>query len=122
MKQQSSELLIPIYAYNKGNKVASTYQIQLEIPTVFENYLIREIEGDRLNGKLSTEANTFLVSIYSYDKPEYTCYVDKYVPIGKIRLRTNKGLDIKAKTLQLNYKIFGDWGEHQKGSLRIIIG
>jgi len=118
-QQQPSEQLIPIYAYNKGDKVASTYQIQLEMPNIFERYLVRELEGDRLGGKPSSNANTFVVSFYSYDKPEYICFVDKYVPIGRIRLRIDKRLDIKSKTLKLNYKIFGDWGEHQKGSLKI---
>lgn len=119
-QQQQQDLKIPIYAYNKGDKVANTYQIQLEIPNIFERYLIRESEGDRLDGKPSSVLNAFVVSFYSYGKAEYTCYVDKYVPIGKIRLKAGKVFDIKSKTLILNYKIFGDWGEYQKGSLKFI--
>lgn len=125
---EQKEFVIPIYAYNKGDKVASTYQIQLEIPSIFEKYLIRESEGDRLPGKPSGgattfgSADTFVVTFYSYNKPEYTCYIDKYIPIGKIRLRAREGFYIKSKTLELDYKIFGDWGEHQKGSLQIIFG
>ncbi len=113
------EHTIPIFAYNKGDKIASTYQIQLEIPSIFEKYLIRELEGDRLSGKPSGGADTFVVTFYSGDKPEYTCYVDNYTHLGTLRLRRRKELAIKSTRLRITYVVFGDWGESQKGSLEI---
>ena len=92
----------------------------MEIPTVFERYLICELGGDRLGGKPSGNANTFVVSFYSHNEPEYICYVDKYTAIGKLRLIQGKRADIKSKKLKIKYAIFGDWGEHQQGSLEII--
>ena len=103
--------------------MAITYQIQLVVPTIFERYLIREVEGDRLDGKPSViDTNMFVVSFYSYSKPEYTCYVDKYTPIGRLRLKRGKKTDIKSTKLKIKYAIFGDWGEHQHGALEIVCG
>jgi len=117
--QQITALDIPIYAYNKGNKVATMYQIELRIPSVFERYLVRAQEGDRLDGKVIDDSSVFTVSFYSYNKPEYACFIDKYVPIGKARLRVGNTVKSKSKNLKIAYKIFGDWGESQEGTLKL---
>ena len=116
---QVKELNIPIYAYNKGDRVATTYQIELKIPNIFEGYLVREREGDRLDGKPTDDHNAFIVSFYSYNKPEYICFVSKYVPIGKVRLKVDDAAGLKSRVIEILYKVFGDWGEPQEGSLKL---
>jgi hypothetical protein len=117
--QQIKRFDIPIYAYNQGNKVATIYQIEFRIPNVFERYLVREQEGDRLDGKATDDRNAFIVSFYSYNKPEYICFINKYVPIGKVRLKVDDVAGLKSKIVEIPYKVFGDWGEPQEGSLKL---
>jgi len=116
---QVEKLEIPIYAYNKGDRVATTYQIELKIPNVFEGYLVREREGDRLYGKPTDDHNAFIVSFYSYNKPEYICFVNKYVPIGQVRLKVDDVARLKSRVIEIIYKVFGDWGDLQEGSLKL---
>jgi len=116
-EQQNKDLLIPIYAYNGGNKVASIYQIELKVPNVFESYLIRAQEDDRLDGKSIGDPNTFTVYFNSENKLAYTSFVDKYVAIGKLRLRKGSGAKLKSANRKITYTIFGDWPESQEGSL-----
>jgi len=117
--QQIKQFDIPIYACNQGNKVATTYQIELRIPNVFEKYLVREREGDRLDGKPTDDHNAFIVSFYSYNKPEYICFINKYVLIGKVRLKADDVAGLKSRIIEIPYKVFGDWGESQEGSLKL---
>ncbi len=116
---QVKQLDIPIYAYNKGDRVATTYQIELKIPNVFEKYLVRAREGDRLDGKQTGEPDRFTISFYSYNQPEYTCFVGKYVLIGKVRLKVTDELKLPSQNLRIAYTIFGDWGDHQENSLKL---
>lgn len=116
---QVKQLDIPIYAYNKGNRVATTYQIELKIPNVFEKYLVCARNEDRLYGKQTDEPDRFAVSIYSYNQPEYMCFVGKYVLIGKVRLKVRDELKLLSQNLKITYTIFGDWGESRGGSLKL---
>ena len=115
------QLDIPIYAHNKGNRVATTYQIELKIPNVFEHYLFCEQNVGRLPGKQTDEPDRFAVSFYSYDQPEYMCFVGKPVLIGRVRLNVSDELKLPSQNLKIAYTIFGDWGEGREGSLELKI-
>ena len=112
---------IPIYAYNSGDRIAATYQIELTIPKDFERYLVLAKEGTRLDGNDTGHLNSFTVSFYNYDVPEYVCFIGKYVLIGLLRLSGVRQPDLHSQNLKVDYRVFGDWGASQAGSLTVHI-
>lgn len=122
-ERQTWEGKLALYIYNGGNLVSDLYNVEFELPSVFNPYLrtknelygVNDITGSPLPG-----GETVIIPFYSHKLVEYTCFVHKYVAIGIMCLRiTPDNRDKYPRHFEIGYRIFGNWVEKQEGVLTV---
>lgn len=123
-ERQSWQEDLILYIYNDGNSVSDLYNIQFELPSVFNPYLETSNEeyGVTSNtGKLSPDSKLVIIPFSTHKLAEYACFVGEYISIGKMCLRiTPENKDSYPGYFNIEYRIFGNWADKQEGSLAII--
>jgi len=123
---QTTNMKIPldIYVYNNGNIVSDFYQVEFELPNIFEPYL-HDLKGKSIYpiGSYKTSKDSLelaRIPFYANRQAEYASFVGKCVKIGTLALR----IVISKKeeypiNFRIRYRIFGDWASTQEGTLRV---
>ena len=116
---------MPLWVLNKGNAVAELFQIELEMPKIynptFSNFarqpeLVLYSTGSQPS---LTDENAVVISIFN--RKQIPCFVNSpvqltsYIFLKMYRQNYNEFKDFKIK-----YRIFGDWTEAREGELKVI--
>ncbi|MBA7608959.1 hypothetical protein ES703_16145 [subsurface metagenome] len=118
-----TRLELPMYVFNSGNAIATDYQIELAVPNIFDMYVPNlniPYPPWRKRG-YSDDQKTILFSYFISKGGEFTSYVGEYVPIGTLFLvfEHNTKSFKHQPTLEIKYRIFGDWRKPCEGLLKV---
>jgi len=114
-----SENQLYLWINNTGDSVAKTFQIDIEVPSIFDPINYNTKKG-RLDSKIVNNGNIRVYTFYNtkipyfINKPEY---INDTIILGLHNERYNE----YENEYSIKYKIFGDWGETQEGKLKVII-
>jgi hypothetical protein len=105
---------------NKGNAVASIFQIDLEMPSIYqpeEPQFHEQRFSKEMTHNRSYKENTTIISFYNNGLP---FFVNKPIGLSSLSFILNAADSAKySSSFTINYKVFGNWAEKQEGSLTI---
>jgi hypothetical protein len=102
---------------NKGNAITDLFQIDFDIPEVFNP---RIIEETAFAVRYRTDGDNRIASFIN--KHQHICFVNNPIAIPSLKLDTHKDeYGAYPAHLVIPYKVYGDWAETQEGELKINI-
>ena len=118
-KEKYKEVQLYLWIKNIGNSVAKTFQIEIEVPIIFEPTDFNTKRG-KLPSKFIDNENFRIYTLYSTDK---ICFVNKpeYIGDSIILGMNSKKYDEYKNEYGIHYRVFGDWAETQGDKLKVII-
>ena len=103
---------------NTGNAITDLFQIDFEIPEIFNPRIPEVISGTVENSVKSGTPKT----VSFINKKVYVCFVNRPREICSLELLIQANLfNEYPNPLIIPYKIYGDWAEPQKSELKVII-
>ncbi|OGO30545.1 MAG: hypothetical protein A2Z29_11240 [Chloroflexi bacterium RBG_16_56_11] len=112
------------FMINEGTAVARFFQIVVTIPKNIGNYRARDYLADARYVSLDDFDTDNYVFTYTNDG-RYTLFVKKPYsdPVFSLEsvLDYKKCIELFNTGFTLKYEIYGDWGEPQKGELKVIL-
>jgi hypothetical protein len=116
-KDRYYEVQLYLWIKNTGNAVAKTFQIDIEVPSIFDPINFNTKQGN-LPSRLSPDGKS---RIYSYYNKETTYFVNKPEYVDSIILASHpKQYEKYEAEYEILYRVFGDWAKSQEDKLKVI--
>ncbi len=118
-KDKYREVQLYLWIKNIGNSVATTFQIDIEVPSIFDPTNFNTKQGN-LPSKLTDNGN---IRIYTRYNTKKICFVNKpeYIDDSIILGLHSDKYDKYKNEYDIHYRVFGDWAETQEGKLKVNI-
>jgi hypothetical protein len=111
-----------LWISNNGNAVTKLFQIDFEIPDIFDPELKGEIGGHFLPYQVirpSTSGDTKIISFCN--DWDFCVFVNSPVEFLILSLKSlPQNYKEYEKEYEIRYRVFGDWAETQEGKLKVI--
>jgi hypothetical protein len=117
----NQNISLDLWVINDGDSIAKLFQIELEIPSLYNPHYQFYPEERTVECKTirSTKNKTEILSLCNNEK--IICFVNCPAIITDVKLILNSQDYDTLSDFTVHYKIFGDWGEPQTGELKVIL-